>query len=45
MNRRSIIVSIHISASMRCFCCIDRLRIVVIKAMAMIVLISSIIGA
>lgn len=45
MNRRSIIVSMHISASIRCLCCMDRLKIVVIKAMARIVLISSIIGA
>lgn len=45
MNRRSIIVSIHMSASIRCLCCIDRLRIVVIKAIAVIVLINSIIGA
>lgn len=45
MNRRSIMVSMHMSASIRCLCCIDRLRMVVIKATARMVLISSIIGA
>lgn len=41
----SVIVSIHISASIRCLCCVDRLRRVIIKVRARIVLISSTIGA
>lgn len=45
INRRSVIVSMHISASIRCLCCVDRLRMVVIKARVRVILISSIIGA
>lgn len=32
INRRSIIVSIHISASIRCLCCEDRLKIEIGRA-------------
>lgn len=42
VNMISIIVSTHIKASMRCFCCVDRLMIVMIKVISKVVLVSSI---
>lgn len=33
VKRMSIIVSTHIRASIRCFCCIDRLVIIIINMM------------
>lgn len=45
VNSKSIIVSIHIRARMRCFCCIERLMVVIMRASVRTVLVNSIIGA
>lgn len=42
VNTMSIIVSTHIRANIRCFCCSDRVMIVIIKAVYRAVFISSI---
>lgn len=45
VNIISIIVSTHIRANIRCFCCVERLMIVIVNAIYRVILVSSITGA
>lgn len=42
MNSVSIIASMHIRASIRCLCCVDRLIIIIKKIIDRVILVSSI---
>lgn len=42
MNKVSIIASIHMRASMRCLCCIDRPSIIMKKIVVSVILMGSI---